>query len=82
MIKFGVEIIQASKVKFKHNYIETDSLVGCARIISTFKPARGYEVVQITIKEAEVLDLELADYVQGDLFKLAKDGILVDSKGQ
>jgi hypothetical protein len=53
--KIGVTIICATKTKYDHVYIETDSLLGATRVINTFKPKRGYEVVKIEIEEVGVL---------------------------
>jgi hypothetical protein len=53
--KIGVTIISSNEKKYDHNYIETNNLVGASRIITTFKPKRGYEVVKITIEDVRVL---------------------------
>jgi hypothetical protein len=53
--KIGVTIICANKTKYDRAYIETDSLLGATRVINTFKPKRGYEVVKIEIEEVGVL---------------------------
>lgn len=41
--------------KVDRKYIETDTLLGATRIINTFKPKRGYEVVKVEIEEVGVL---------------------------
>jgi hypothetical protein len=53
--KIGVTVICVGKTKNDTVYIETDSLLGATRVINTFKPKRGYEVVKIEIEEVGVL---------------------------
>jgi hypothetical protein len=53
--KIAVTIICATKTKYDHVHIETDSLLGATRIINTYKPKRGYEIVKIEIEEVGVL---------------------------
>lgn len=59
MDKYGVFITMMNEDKFAHNYLEAADMVGVARILITFKPKRGYEVVKVEIGEAEQLEMEL-----------------------
>jgi hypothetical protein len=54
--KVAVTIISANtKEKIVENVIETDTLLSATRIMNTFKPKRGYKVVQFMVQDVEVL---------------------------
>jgi hypothetical protein len=56
MIKIGVTITSINNSgKLEQNYIETDNLLGATRIMLTFKPKRGYRVVEHRVEEVGVL---------------------------
>jgi hypothetical protein len=56
MVKVGVTIVSSNeKQKIVENYIETDTLLSATRIMNTFKPKRGYEVIQFRVEEVGVL---------------------------
>jgi hypothetical protein len=56
MIKIGVTITSINNSgKLEQNYIETDNLLGATRIMLTFKPKRGYRVIEHRIEEVGVL---------------------------
>lgn len=81
MIKFGVTITASNGNKQVEHYIESDSLLGCARIISTFQPNKGYKAVKVKIDEVQALDLEMEEYINTELLNLEKSRILETSKG-
>jgi len=54
--KIGVTITSMNNDgKIDQRYIETESLLGATRIMLTFKPKRGYRVVQHRVEEVGVL---------------------------
>ena len=56
MIRIGITIICANeKEKIFEHYIETDTLLSATRIMNTFKPKKGYYVVQFLVQEVGVL---------------------------
>jgi hypothetical protein len=59
--KWGVFIHCEKEGKHYHQYLECQDMVSVARVLITFKPRQGWEVVSIEVKEAEQLELELFD---------------------
>lgn len=56
MTKIVVTIISANeKDKSDMVVVETDTLLGAARIAYTFKPKRGYSVKKVLIEEVDSL---------------------------
>jgi hypothetical protein len=55
MNKIGVWVIEEKDGKVKEKYVETDTLLSATRIINTWKPFRGYRVIQFRVEEVGVL---------------------------
>jgi hypothetical protein len=59
--KWGVFFTCEKDGKFYHHYSEANTMVDVARMLITFKPKRGWEVVKVEIAESEQLEMELYD---------------------
>lgn len=57
--KWGVFIYCQNGTGNYHYYTEVDDFIAASRVIITFKPRRGWEVVKVEIAEAEQMELEL-----------------------
>jgi hypothetical protein len=51
MIKIGVTVVESKDNKTKEKYVETDKLLNATRIMNTWKPTRGWEVIQFRVEE-------------------------------
>jgi hypothetical protein len=52
VVKVGVWVIeQNQKGTVKEKYVETDTLLSATRIMNTWKPTRGCEVIQFRVEE-------------------------------
>jgi hypothetical protein len=55
MNKIGVWVIEEKDGKVKEKYVETDTLLSATRIMNTWKPSRGHQVIQFRVEEVGVL---------------------------
>jgi hypothetical protein len=51
MIKIGVTVYESKDNKVKEKYVETDTLLSATRLMNTWKPTRGWDVIQFRVEE-------------------------------
>jgi hypothetical protein len=51
MNHIGVSVVEEKDGKVKERYVESDTLLGATRIMNTWIPTRGWEVIQFRVEE-------------------------------